>query len=98
MTTDFMDRLKAVKSKADGDEQTRENYSAYVADRVANGWTPADVDEYRAEVGWIMAEGTEGEKAAAREFWEDKAKRKAPEVGSDARIRSSIEAEKEAAS
>lgn len=93
MTTDFMERLKAVKSKADGDEQTRENYSAYVADRVANGWTPADVAEYRAEVGRIMSEGTEDEKAAAREFWAHKAQRKAPEDGSDARIRARIEAE-----
>ena len=46
------------------------NYLAYVADRVAHGgWGKDDVAEYREAVGNIMANGTDAEKAAAREFW-----------------------------
>ncbi len=94
MTTDFVDRLKAVKAKADGGEKDRENYSSYVADRIENGWSSADAAEYRSEVGRIMAEGTDDEKAAAREFWAHKAATRPAESGINQRIRASIAAEK----
>ena len=46
-------------------EQSRSNYAAYVADRIAYGdWTPEHVAEYRAEVGRIMKSGTDDEKLA----------------------------------
>jgi hypothetical protein len=93
MTTDMLDRLKAAKAKADGGENDRANYAAYVADRVENGWPESDVAEYRAEVGRIMATGTEDEKTAAREFWAHKATAN-PETGINARIRASIAADK----
>ena len=50
------------------------NYLAYVADRVAHGgWGNDDVAEYREAVGNIMANGTDDEKLAARQFWALKA-------------------------
>lgn len=93
MTTDMLERLKATKAKADSSEIDRSNYAAYVAGRMENGWTDADVAEYRAEVGRIMTSGTADEKAAAREFWAHKATAN-PETGINARIRASIAAEK----
>lgn len=86
-----LERLKAVKSQADKAQQDRDNYAAYVADRKENGgWTAADVAEYRAEVERIMKSGTDDEKAAASEFWAEKAKQ-SQAAGINARIRRSIE-------
>lgn len=48
------------------------NAAAYVADRIASGWTPADVADYRAEVARINKSGTEDEQRAAEEFWSAK--------------------------
>lgn len=93
MTTDMLERLKAAKAKADDGQQDRANYAVYVADRMENGWSSDDAAEYRAEVGRIMAEGEEDEKAAAREFWAHKAAHK-PQVGINQRMRSSISEEK----
>lgn len=73
MSSDMLDRLRAVKTKADDKANDRENYAAYVADRIDTGWSSADVDEYRSEVGRIMASGTAEEKEAACEFWRLKA-------------------------
>lgn len=73
MSSDLISRLSAVKVEADGESADRENYAAYVADRIEyGGWSADDVAEYKAEVGRIMAEGTDDEKAAAREFWAGK--------------------------
>ena len=75
----------------------QQNYKAYVADRRENGWTDADVAEYRVEVERIMKSGTDDDKAAAREFWALKAAERA-DVGSAAgindRIRQSVERER----
>ncbi len=91
MTID-LDRLRAAKAKADGSEKDRDNYAAYVAERVENGgWSDADVAEYREEVGRIMKSGTADEKVAAREFWAHKVKNMGPERGINARIRAQIE-------
>jgi hypothetical protein len=91
--SDAIERLKLVKSRADSDEIDRQNYSAYVADRIENGWSVDDVAEYRTEVKRIMATGTEDEKLAAREFWASKVLPK-PEEGINARIRASIAEDK----
>ena len=86
-----LERLKAVKSQADKAQQDRDNYAAYVADRKENGgWTSSEVAEYRAEVERIMKSGTDDEKAAASEFWAEKAKQ-SQAAGINARIRRSIE-------
>ena len=86
-----LERLKAVKSQADKAQRDRDNYAAYVADRKENGgWTAADVAEYRTEVERIMKSGTDDEKAAASEFWAEKAKQ-SQAAGITARIRRSIE-------
>jgi hypothetical protein len=92
MADDALARLRAAKSKADGDEQARENFAAYVADRVENGgWSPADVAEYKAEVGQVMESGTDDDKEAAKVFWAHKAQRTSA-TGINARIRASIAA------
>jgi len=93
MTTDMLEKLRAAKDRADSSEIDRKNYAAYIADRIENGWSAEDVAEYKAEVGRIMTEGTDDEKAAAREFWAHKRHRN-PEVGINERIRASIAAEK----
>ena len=86
-----LERLKVVKSQADKAQQDRDNYAAYVADRKENGgWTSSEVAEYRAEVERIMKSGTDDEKAAASEFWAEKAKQ-SQAAGINARIRRSIE-------
>ena len=86
-----LERLKAVKSQADKAQQDRDNYAAYIADRKGNGgWTASDVAEYRAEVERIMMSGTDDEKAAASEFWAEKAKQ-SQSACINARIRRSIE-------
>ena len=54
-------------------DTNRANYSAYVADRRANGWTDEHVAEYAQEVGRIMKTGTMDERLAASEFWASKA-------------------------
>ena len=71
----------------------RQNYKDYVADRVAHGWSAADVAEYKEAVGDLMATGTEDDKAAAREFWQLNAneRRYGSAAGINARIRRSIE-------
>lgn len=93
MSSDLISRLSAVKAEADGENTDRENYRAYVADRVEHGgWSAEDVAEYKAEAGRIMTDGTDDEKDAAREFWEHKRHRN-PDVGINDRIRASIAAE-----
>lgn len=94
MSSDLLSRLAAVKGEADGDAEAREDYRAYVAGRVADGWTEEDVAEYKAEVGRIMAEGSDDEKAAAREFWASKRLPVGVEAGVERRIRASIAADK----
>ena len=71
----------------------QQNYKHYVADRVAHGWSVADVAEYKEAVGDLMATGTEDDKAAAREFWQLNAneRRYGSAAGINARIRRSIE-------
>jgi hypothetical protein len=97
-TDDALARLRAAKERADSDEQTKANYDAYLADRVANGgWTNADFAEYRREANRIMDEGTEEEKTAAREFWASKAAEIGPEVGAHNRICARIAQERRAA-
>lgn len=93
MTTDMLEKLRAAKDRADSSEIDRKNYAAYIADRIENGWSAEDVAEYKAEVGRIMTEGSDDEKAAAREFWAHKRCRNS-EVGINERIRASIAAEK----
>jgi len=94
MADDAFARLRAAKDKADDGELAREQYRAYVADRVEHGgWSAADVAEYRAEVGRIMESGSDDEKLAARQFWVSKI----AEFGNSARgvtqrIRESISA------
>ena len=86
-----LERLKAVKSQADKAQQDRDNYKAYVADRKENGgWTDADVAEYFDEVERIMKSGTDDDKAAASEFWAEKAKQSKLN-GINTRISRSIE-------
>ena len=63
------EKLAAAKEQADMEQKARENYAAYVADRRQSGWTDADVAEYRAAVADVMQNGTDDDKAAAREFW-----------------------------
>jgi hypothetical protein len=76
-------------------EMDRENYAAYVQDRVESGWTPADVKEYRDEVKRIMKSGTDDEKAAASEFWAHKREQMIGSAkGINERIRADIEAKK----
>ena len=71
----------------------QQNYKDYVADRVAHGWSAADVAEYKEAVGDLMSTGTEDDKAAAREFWQLMAieRRYGSAAGINARIRRSIE-------
>ena len=71
----------------------QQNYKHYVADRVAHGWSVADVAEYKEAVGDLMTTGTDDEKSAAREFWQFKAdeRRYGSAAGINARIRRSIE-------
>lgn len=97
MTSDLFSRLSVVKADADKSAQDRENYKAYVADRVEHGgWSSEDVAEYREQVGRIMASGSDDEKAAASEFWASK--RVAPAgVGANERIRARIERDKQEA-
>ena len=86
-----LEKLKVAKFKADKSQIDRDNYAAYIADRKQNGgWTDADVAEYRAEVERIMKRGTDDEKAAASEFWAEKAKQ-SKLSGINTRIRRSIE-------
>ena len=76
----------------------RANYSAYVADRRANGWTDEHVAEYAQEVGRIMKVGTMDERLAASEFWASKAAEAMPSnsaIGINERIRASIAQERE---
>jgi phage host-nuclease inhibitor protein Gam len=76
-------------------EMDRENYAAYVQDRVENGWSTADVKEYRDEVKRIMLSGTDDEKAAASEFWAHKREQMIGSAkGINERIRAVIEAKK----
>jgi hypothetical protein len=76
-------------------EMDRENYAAYVQDRVESGWAPADVKEYRDEVKRIMKSGTDDEKAAASEFWAHKREQMIGSAkGINERIRADIEAKK----
>lgn len=92
---DMLERLYAAKSRADGDVRAREHYAAYVEDRIEHGeWSTADVAEYKAEVGRIMANGTPDEKAAAREFWEYKAAGLDRGRGINERIRAGIAADR----
>lgn len=52
---------------ADAMKRTRQDYRAYVAERVEHGgWSERDVEDYRVEVGRIMERGTADEQAAAR--------------------------------
>lgn len=74
-------------------EMDRENYAAYLQDRIENGWTKADVHEYRDEVKRIMASGTDDEKAAASEFWAHKREQMIGSArGVNERIRADIDA------
>ena len=74
----------------------RANYSAYVADRRANGWTDEHVAEYAQEVGRIMKGGSMAERLAASEFWALKLAENGSKgtMGLNARIRASIEQER----
>lgn len=96
MTTDLIERLKATKAKADGTQDDRDNYAAYVADRKANGWSDADVSEYREEVSRIMQDGTADEKLAARQFWSHK-RTADTSAGINERIRARIAADRKEA-
>ncbi len=76
-------------------ETDRENYAAYVQDRIENGWTTADVKEYRDEVKRIMKTGTDDEKAAASELWAHKREEMiGSALGINERIHADIEAKK----
>ena len=70
----------------------QQNYKDYVTDRVAHGWSVADVAEYKEAVGDLMATGADDEKSAAREFWQLKSdeRRYGSAAGINARIRQSI--------
>ena len=77
----------------EGVANDRENYKAYVADRVRfGGWSEVDVAEYRVAVADVMKNGTADEKQSARDFWMIKAA-PGPEAGINARIRASIASE-----
>lgn len=95
----MMERLAKAKVRADETVQDRENYQAYVADRLATGgWSTADAAAYRDDVAQIMRDGSADEKAAAREFWRDEAAWAKSSSGINQRIRDSLKAEeKEAA-
>lgn len=54
-------------------DDDRANFAAYVADRVENGWSHADVSEYKSAVGEMMRSGSDDDKLAARQFWSAKA-------------------------
>ena len=74
----------------EGVANDRENYKAYVSDRVRfGGWSEVDVAEYRTEVERIMKSGTDEEKQVARDFWRIKAA-PGPEAGINARIRAAL--------
>lgn len=74
-------------------EMDRENYAAYVQDRIDDGWNKADVKEYRDEVKRIMQSGTDDEKSAASEFWAHKREQMIGSAkGINERIRADIEA------
>jgi hypothetical protein len=76
-------------------EMDRDNYAAYVQDRIESGWSKADVKEYRDEVKRIMQSGTDDEKAAASEFWAHKREQMIGSAkGINERIRADIEAKK----
>jgi hypothetical protein len=76
-------------------EMDRENYAAFVQERIDDGWSPADVNEYRDEVKRIMLSGTDDEKAAASEFWAHKREQMIGSAkGINERIRADIEAKK----
>ena len=73
-------------------EMDRENYAAYVQDRIDDGWNKADVKEYRDEVKRIMQSGTDDEKAAASEFWAHKREQMIGSArGINERVRADIE-------
>ena len=93
MTTDSLSRLHSAKEKADKGQLSRRNFEAYVTSMTEFGWSEADVAEYKAEVERIMRSGTDDEKAAAREFWAEKASGN-PAVGVNQRISRSIADEK----
>ena len=90
MTTSALGRLQSAKKNADSMSIDRDNYAAYVADRIEfGGWSDEDVTEYRAEVARIMKSGTPDEKLAARKFWQLKAdENENPAAGANQRIRS----------
>lgn len=69
----MIDKLEAIKRKADAERVDRENYQKWIESRKECGyWTIEDIAEYKGEVRRIMASGTEDEKEAAREFWRAK--------------------------
>ena len=88
-------KLQEIKRKADQEQRDRDNYKAYISDRLANGWTKDDLTEYRQEVERIMSSGTDDEKLAASEFWESK--RHNPEEGINDRIKASLRQERKEA-
>lgn len=65
-----LDRLRSFKQQTDKDIDAKALYSWYIKDRIAAGWTPADVEEYREAVR-IEMQSDEG-KAKAITFWSDK--------------------------
>ena len=94
--TDLIEKLRLVKNQADSAEQDRQNYQAYIADRVERGgWTKSDVAEYRAEVAKIMAGDDDDAKRAAREFWA--LKRTGKSSGINHRIKQAIDLAKQEA-
>jgi hypothetical protein len=62
-----LDRLKNVKQQANENDNARELYQWYVADRISAGWSPEDVAEYKEAVR-VEMQSEEG-KAMAIEFW-----------------------------
>ena len=95
MTSEVMNRLASAKDRADAMKLARQDYRAYVAERVEHGgWSEQDVEDYRVEVGRVMERGTADEQAAAREFWAEKAVCAASAIGINDRINARIKEQK----
>lgn len=90
-SVEILDERRKMEAVAANDDD-RANYSGYVADRVANGWTASDVAEYKKAVSALMQSGSDDDKLAARQFWSLKATERAysSAAGINGRVRYSI--------
>lgn len=98
MITDALTRLQLSRVAAERTQSDRALYAAAVAEFEASGWwSAADLAEYREIAAQVMKNGTDDEKAAAREFWQDRSGWLDAGNGINQRIRNSLEDERRAA-